>query len=451
MCKAFSFSNRVLLNNQTIQLARIHRLLKEGFWIVLGHALAVLGALFGVRLLTELLNPSAYGELALGMTIATFVDQTVLGPLSNGVMRFYAPAMEQGNIEGYWHSVRRLVLSATWIIVLMLFVMVAGLLITGRLEWIAIAITAFIFAIFTGFNSILSGIQLAARKRSVVAFHQALESWGRFLVAAAFILVLGATSTIAMVGYATASILVLGSQYTFFRKTTSQRTTEPAKVKDWSKQVWMYSWPFASWGIFYWAQSASDRWALELFRTPQEVGCYAVLFQLGFYPISIATGMAMQFVAPILYQRAGDASDGSRNADARKLCWRLTSVALGVTATAFGVTFLFHAQIFQIFVAKEYAIVSYLLPWMLLSGGFFAVGQTFALNLMSQMKTRTMLVIKIVTASFGALMNIVGAYYFGIAGLVFAGILFSIVYSLWMAIQLRRTMPLPLRGIVHLI
>lgn len=434
------FCLRVLLNIQATQPARIHRLLKEGFWIVLGHGLAVLGALFGVRLLTELLEPATYGELALGMTIATFIDQTVLGPLSNGVMRFYAPALEHGDLDGYLHSLRRLVSSAICIVALMLLLMVAGLLMAGRLEWIAIAVAAVVFAIFTGLNSILSGIQLAARKRSIVALHQALESWGRFLVAAALILMLGATSTVAMAGYATAAILVLGSQYAFFRKTTSQRTHEPVEERDWSKQVWMYSWPFACWGIFYWGQSVSDRWALEFFTTTQEVGCYAVLFQLGFYPISIATGMVMEFVAPILYQRAGDASDGSRNATVIKLCWRLTSVTLGMTATAFLVAFLFHIQIFQLIVAKEYAIVSFLLPWIILSGGFFAVGQTIALNLMSQMKTHTMLVIKIVTALCGAIMNVVGAYYFGIAGIVFAGILFSITYSLWMALQLRRTM-----------
>src|SRR3989344_1784787 len=117
-----------MLYIQTLKSERFRRLSKEGFWIVLGQAAAVVGSLFGVRLLTELLDPAAYGELALGMTVATLVNQTVLGPLSNGVTRFYAPAVEQGDLGGYLNAVRRLVISATGIIVLMVLLTVAGLL-----------------------------------------------------------------------------------------------------------------------------------------------------------------------------------------------------------------------------------------------------------------------------------------------------------------------------------
>ncbi len=155
---------------------RFRRLSIEGCWVVLGQAMAVVGSLVGVRLLTELLNPAAYGELALGMTVATLVNQTVLGPLGAGVLRFYAPAVEQGDLDGYLKSVIRLVLSATGIIVLVILLTIAGLLITGRAVWIAIAIAAFVYAILSGYNSILSCIQNAARQRSIVALHQGMES-----------------------------------------------------------------------------------------------------------------------------------------------------------------------------------------------------------------------------------------------------------------------------------
>lgn len=419
--------------------ARFRRLFKESFWIVLGQAAAVIGALVGVRLLTELLDPAAYGELALGMAVATLVNQTVLGPLSNGATRFYAPAQEQGALGGYLNAVRRLVLSATGIIVLMILLTAVGLLIAGRTEWIGIAIAAIIFATLSGYNAILSGIQNAARQRAIVALHQGMESWARFLVAAGLLLWLGATSTVAMVGYAVAVMLVLGSQYVFFRKIAPKNVTGPYIEGRWREQMLKYSWPFASWGIFCWAQIASDRWALEFFATTREVGLYAVLFQLGYQPVSMATGMAMQLLSPILYQRAGDASDSRRNANVHNFSWRLTWFSLSVTGTAFLVALLFHTQIFGIFVAKEYASISYLLPWMVLAGGVFAAGQVMALNLMSQMKTHAMVVTKIATAILGVIFNFAGAYFLGIAGIVFAGVLFSVLYSMWMAMLSKRT------------
>lgn len=410
---------------------RLRRLSREGLWIFLGQAAAVLGSLAGVRLLTELLDPAAYGELALGLTVAALVNQTVLGPLANGVTRFYAPALEQGDLGGYLRAMRRLVMAATACIFLLLLLTIAGLLGAGRMQWVGMASAALAFATLSGYNAILNGIQNAARQRAVVALHQGMDSWLRFLIAAGLLLWLGASSTVAMAGYALAVVLVLGSQYVFFRGIASKHS-EAAQTGHWQRQVWHYSWPISVFGAFTWVQLASDRWALELFTSTKEVGTYAALFQLGYYPMSMASTMAMQFLAPIFYQRAGDASDGRRIADVNKLSWNLTGISLGATAAAFLLALMFHRQIFRVFVASEYAPVSNLLPWMLLAGGIFAAGQAIALNLMSQMRTRAMMVAKITTALAGVALNLAGAYWLGTPGIVFAGVLFSVLYFVWM-------------------
>lgn len=412
---------------------RLRRLSKEGLWIVLGQAAAVIGSLASVKLLTELLDPAAYGQLALGLTVAALVTQTVLGPIANGVTRFYAPAQEQGDLGGYLTAVRHLVSGATVVIVFMILFTVAGLLVAKQTAWIGISGAALVFAALTGYNSILNGIQNAARQRSIVALHQGMESWARFLVAAGLLLCLGATSTVAMVSYAIAVVLILGSQYAFFRKTVPRNAIGTHKGRNWKQQIWKYSWPFGAWGIFSWAQQASDRWALELFSTTQEVGLYAALFQLGYYPMSMVAGMSMQFLGPIFYQRAGDASDHRRNENVSRLSQRLTGLTLVLTGAAFLIALLFHNQIFRLLVAKEYAPVAYLLPWMLLAGGIFAAGQTIALDLMSQMKTQTMATAKIATSLLGIMFNFVGAYFLGVKGIVVSVVLFSVLYLAWLA------------------
>lgn len=420
---------------------RLHRLSKEGAWIVLGQGAAVLGALAGVRLLTELLAPAAYGELALGLTVAALVNQTVLGPLANGITRFYAPAQEQGDLGGYLRAVRRLTAAATAAIALLIPLACAALLLAGQARWIALAAAALVFAALSGGNAILNGIQNAARQRAIVALHQGMESWARVLVAAALLLWLGASSAVAMAGYALAVVLVLWSQYGFVRGIAHGRGAA-AQPRRWQRQVWEYSWPISAFGAFTWLQLASDRWALELYTSTREVGTYAALFQLGYYPMSMASTMAMQFLAPIFYQRAGDASDRRRNADVDRLSWKLTGVSLGATAVAFALALLFHRQIFRILVASAYASVSHLLPWMLLAGGIFAAGQAIALNLMSQMRTQAMMGAKIATALAGVALNLAGAYWLGIDGIVLAAVLFSVLYFSWMAaLALRRPLP----------
>jgi O-antigen/teichoic acid export membrane protein len=428
----------ILIVTAMIRSERFRRLFKEGLWIVLGQVMVVLGSLLGVRVLTELLTPAAYGELALGMTLATLINQTLLGPLSGGLTRFYSPAVEQGDFPGYWSAACKMNFYATGVIVLISALAVLALSVSGLNGWLGITTAAFVFAILSGNNASLSGIQSAARQLAVVAMHQGADPLLRLVIAACLITWLGASSSVAMYGYVIASALLLGSQYYFFRKIVVKRANTSSKERNWQDEIWNFSWPIGIFGIFTWMQLVSDRWALQYFSSTGEVGKYAALYQLGYYPVALITGMAMQFLVPILYQRSGDANDSKRNANVNKLSWQLTWVTLGLTSGVFLGAFLLHVQIFRILVAKEYGSVSYLLPWMILGGGVFASGQALASNLQAQMKTREMIVAKITTAIVGMTLNFAGAYWYGIAGIVSAGVLFSMMYFAWMAVLVNK-------------
>jgi O-antigen/teichoic acid export membrane protein len=412
---------------------RTRRLFKEGSWIVFGQVLMVVGSLAGVRILTELLTPAAYGELALGMTIATLVNQIIMGPLSGGIIRYYAPAVERGDLGGYLAAVKKLVMHATALFFLLTVIACVGLTVSGKNQWIAISVSALVFAILSGYSANLSCIQTAARQRAIVALHQGVDPLLRSLLAAGLIVWLGMSSVVAMLGYAIAALLILGSQSYFFQRILRGKTFSK-NTKDWQKDIFKFSWPIGIFGIFTWLQLASDRWALQFFSSTSEVGSYAVLYQLGYYPISLLTGMAMQFLIPILYQRAGDATDSKRNADVYSLSWKMTCLSLALTGVTSLVAMLLHVPIFRILVAEEYRSVSYLMPWIIISGGLFASGQTLASNLQAQMKTREMLPAKIVTAILGVALNFSCAYWYGITGIIFAGIMFSVLYFVWIVV-----------------
>ncbi len=423
---------------QFLHSQRFQRLFKEGFWVVFGQVMLVLGSLVGIRILTGLMSPSAYGELALGMTVASLVHSLIMDPIGSGVTRYYAVAVEQGDLWGYLKAVRSLVSLANGGIVFLFLIAVLGLFIIGKSQWVGLAVVSFIYAALNSNNSILNGIQNVARQRSIVALHQGMEPWARFLVAAGLVIIFGATGTAAMAGYALGVIFILISQYLFFRRIIPTNRTVKDGGKDWIADIWNFSWPLTTWGIFSWAQVASDRWALGLFSTTHDVGMYAVLYQLGYYPVLLVTGMAVQFLSPIFYQRAGDGTDGQRNANVAKLSWYLMGLSFGITFVAVFLAFFLNRQIFHIFVAKEYASVSYLLPWMLLSGGISAASQTFTLNLMSQMKINEMAKARIITPILGVVFNIVGACWYGTKGVVFASLLFSIIYFIWMALIFKK-------------
>lgn len=411
---------------------------RELAWVTIGNAAAVVGGLVTVRVLTEFLHPAAYGQLALAITLATLVNQTVMGPLSNGATRFYSPARQCKDIASYIAAVRNLALWATAIIILVASLLTLAFLLTNQSGWIGLVVATLVFAGFSGYSSILNGIQSASRQRSIVALHQGSEPWIRVALAAAFMLWLGSNSEAVMIGYAAGIFLVLGSQYFFFSQTKipifivgsgAERTIR--------KDIWRFSWPIAAFGTFTWVQLVSDRWALQLFGTSEDVGLYAVLVQLGYYPILLASGVVGQLIGPIFYQWAGDASDAKGHVKVSNVSRQLTIMTLVATSICFMAAFLLHAELFAIFVADEYTVVSHFLPWMVLSGGLFAAGQIVSLDLMSKMKTRFMMTAKIGTAVFGTMLNIAGAYSYRTAGVVAASLVFSLSYFGWMVMLSR--------------
>lgn len=415
-----------------LRSSRFRRLSNESFWIVFGQALSMLGMLVGVRVMTELLDPAAFGDLALAMTIALFVNQCILGPLGQGVVRLYAPAVEQADLGGYWDAARRLAVWASCCIGVVALALSAVLLASGQERWASMVIAVLFLSIVLGYNSILNGLQNAARQRKTVAIHQGMLTWVRFLLAAAVISLFGATSRNAIVGYVLAGILVLGSQARQLRNIISSGAVGARENEQlWRRRIVQYSWPFCAWGIFSWAQMAADRWALELCVSTRDVGLYSVLFQMGYQPMSIATGMAVQFIAPVVFQRAGDATDAARNERAGRLTSLLTLLALVLTGVAVLAGWLLHPLIFQLLVADEFREVSHLLPWVLLSGGLFAAAQTRSLYVMGLMNTRALLPVKIGTASLGVSLSFGGAYLYGVPGTVAAGVLFSLSYLIW--------------------
>jgi O-antigen/teichoic acid export membrane protein len=419
--------------NISLLRSRFQSLAKEGIWVVTGQVATVLGGLVLIRVLTEYLKPEQYGQLALGLTVAAFFNQILFGSLSNGIVRFYSIAIERNELSRYLKASGRMMGYATALIIIIAFVIMLGLLGAGYGYLIGVTSSILVFSVLSSYNALLSGIQNAARQRPVAALHAGFDAWLKILLAVSVIHWLGSSSTAVVLGYALSSLIVTCSQLYFLRNLIITKTMTTRGQENWGRHVWLYSWPFATWGVFVWIQQVSDRWALETFVTTQELGMYAVLFQLGYSPIGLITSMAITFLAPILYQHSGTARDQARNRSVHRISWQITYIGLLVTALAFLLSYYQHEWIFKMLVATNYHAVSELLPWMVLSGGLFSASQILLLKLQSEMRHSKLIVTKIVTATIGIGLNFYGAWQFGIKGVVGALLAFSIITFLWMS------------------
>lgn len=416
------------------------RIAKESAWIAFGQFAFIAGMLVLVRVLTELLTPRALGDLALGFTIATLVNQVVMGGITNGIGRYYSVAVEQKDLSGYLAASKQLFFRATFIVLLLGAFLGFGLLTAGYSQWAGLSCAVLVCSIFSSVNSILNGVQNAARKRAVVALHSGVLAWAKIVFAIALVFLFGATSTVVAVSYAFASLFVTCSQFVFLKRLLKSNNVcrHGRSSGGWEARIWDFSWPFSVWGVFTWTHLASDRWALEVFTSTHEVGQYAILFQLGYGPIGMATGVLMTLVGPILYQRSGEANNLERNSEVHSLAWRIALISLTFTGTAFFLSFFLHERIFEILVAQPFRNISHYLPCILLAGGVFATGQMLSLKLLSDIRSGALLGVKVGTALVGIAGNVIGAWLYGIEGIVASLVLFSIVYALCVALLCAR-------------
>ena len=416
---------------------RLKRLVGENLWILAGSAIAIIGSLGLVRLLTEYLTPTQYGELALALTVANLINQVVMCGLISGIGRFYSIAKEHQALHAYRHESYLLLARATIAIVSIGLSLVLLAYFSSQTNWITLIVVTILFATMSSYNSVFSDVQNAARNRSIAAANNSLDTLLKILLSFLALYFFAVSATTVMLAYAFAGVAVLSTNHLSLKyaipPTAAQTNTSDPKSDVWKTQIWSYAWPFSVWGLFTWGQQASDRWALQLFSSTNEVGVFAVLFQLGYAPVLMMSGIFSGFLTPIFFQRAGDATNNGRNLSVHRINWLVSSSLLSITVLGFIASWLSHRYIFAIFVSADYREYSYLLPWFVLSGGLFATGQMFVLKILSEIRSRQLIVIKIGTALIGICLNILGAWLGSLTGIVIAMVGFSSVYMLWMA------------------
>lgn len=421
---------------RALNTARLRRLVTENLWLVTGALISVVGSLALVRVLTQYLSPSQYGELALALTVANLINQVVMCGLISGIGRFYSIAKDHADLQGYLAQSYELLKYAAMATLLIGLLLLTGVGISTHTDWIMLICITIVFSVVTNYNGVFGDIQNAARNRPIVVLNNSLDTVLKIVFVYVATMALGASSTIVMLGYTFAALVVFMSNKILLKHAFSQNNIKSAsqteKPQNWQKQIWTYAWPFSAWGMFTWSQQASDRWALQVFSTTEEVGVFAVLFQLGYAPIVMLSGLLSGFLTPIFFSRAGDATNQSRILAVQRINLLVSYTLLALSAAAFCVTWWMHDFIFTIFVSSEFRGHSYLLPWFVLAGGLFSTGQMLVLKILSEVRTRILLTLKIGTALIGVTLNIFGAWIAGINGVVVALVVFSSIYVLGM-------------------
>jgi len=429
---------RNIINSLTSELKNIFRISnrKDLGWIVIGQILFGLGSLVGIKLITSLLNPGDYGMLALILTFTTLFQQIIFSPLQQSVMRFILPAKEESKLDEFLKIGRQLYGKATLLVAGVSFLVILFFFINKNQSVSQILIVTTFFTIFSAYKSTLDSLLNTLFHRRLSVIFQSSEIWLRYILASLALYLISRDVIFAMLGFFISVMITYFIEIKEFNKITSKQPElkEYSKPTNWQKLIINYGLPFSMWGIFTWLESASPRWILQLHSSTHEVGLFAASYQLGFYPMSLLSGVLLQYMVPVAFNRAGKGDDMKRINEAFNIIKTITVSAFLIVIVAFVFSIVFRDFLVNILLGDKFNEVRRYFPYLLLGSGFYMLGQIISVYFLSQNKSKELLVIKILVALILVLLTFFLTVEYSISGTVFSILLAYLIYFILMLI-----------------
>lgn len=407
------------------------KIIKEFFWVLIGNIANIIGIMAVIKIMSYFLTTKEYGLYYLGISVTVFANQIFFGPFGNGFTRYFLISQKNNDFASFLSSTFRLLNKLTYVIISTAVIFFILLYFFYGIGNFIFFISLFIIAIFSGYTSIIYSYFNINRQRRIIAYYQIFDALIKIIFVIISLSFFHKKTENVLISIAAASLLIFLHQFYYLNKKQKFKINIEYKSNyNWAKDIFNFSYPFAIWGIFSWLQISSDRWFLGYFRSSRDVAKYAIIFQLGYYPPSIIIGNVIQTITPLLYNKAGDGNNDVLLAESTNVTRKITLLSILITMAGFFLAIFFSSYLLRLLSNVKYVELSYLFPYMVISGGIFATAQILSIDFQSRMKIRQLLFIKIATSIFGVLFSGVAIYYFGLIGSVISSVVFSLSYLL---------------------
>lgn len=379
--------------------------------------LSVLGQLVGLRLLTELLSPGAFGEINLWLGGVALIASGLANPTMQALLRFY-PEYAMQNQAGLARTVAnqqllKLCAYLSPIIVLLLIISITQY----WLSW-PVVLVFVLLAVMEMTRMQNLAVLNAIRSQRAAGLWQVLESWLRPLLACIVILWLGENQSLILAAFFVASLLVW-----YFMRSQVPATYDLADQQEYHNKVsnrfWQYTLPLLPLGIFGWVSGMGDRYIIAGMMSAADVGIYVAAYGLASRPITMLAGIIETTIRPAYHY----AVINNNKDEQHGLLWRWVGIlALGSLAV-FSVAYFAHNWIAYFLLGEDFRSGSYFIPWLVLGHILMAFSQLLIRIQYARENTKAVAIIEI----SAALVAITSSYFLiqfrGLEGAVFAVII----------------------------
>ncbi|WP_415879997.1 lipopolysaccharide biosynthesis protein [Methylomonas sp. TEB] len=389
------------------------KLFGDAFWALFGQASSALALLLGTRLLTELVSPAVYGQVALLNGFVALGVAVFSYPFICAGMRMVTECETAGQRGGLHAAVAGLTLQATMLAI--------GLLVLGGFAYGYFFEVSSVLFLLTGVLLAMTvqrelGIQLAIgeRKQRLASLWQTSDSVLRPALAIALVWWLGGNPEWVLLGYILASLLS-NLVWIVVKRRNAARIPATAS-RSFRREVWVYALPLIPMELIFWINGLGDRYVIGYLLTAADVGLYAATYMIVNEAFNRSAMVLLRTFQPAYFQ----AFSAQQLQKAFSILWVwITSVA-ALGALGLLLLLLTKDWVASVVLAKSYHAAVDLMPAMALGCALHALGTALAQPLLAHKHTKTLLKGRLCGAVAAAIIIPVLVSQYGLPGAAWA-------------------------------
>lgn len=366
-------------------LLKHKRLAGDAFWVLFGQLASAMALLAGTRVLTELVTPDIYGQVALLNGFVALGVAVFSYPFICAGMRLLPECRDDQERADLHRVVSRLTARSTALAIALL---VSG----GGLYGYVIQSYSILFAM-TGVLLAVTvrrelGVQLliGERKHRGASLWQTSDSILRPLSAILLVWWGGQKAEWVLLGYILAS-LVSNTLWSLFQNQRPAKNKPATIARTFKIDVWAYALPLIPMELIFWVNGLGDRYVIGYFMTAAEVGLYAATYMIINEAFNRSAMVLLRIFQPVYFQSCS--LNQTREGFRILWVWIACVLALGFI----GVTLLLVTGdwVAGLVLAKSYHSAVDLMPAIAVGCALHALGTVVAQPLLANKRTRLLL------------------------------------------------------------
>jgi len=409
------------------QIPLSRKFFADSRWSLFGTLASVLTGLVAVKVITSLIGTNEYGQASLVLGVLALLNNLLIGPLMTAHLRVYFDYLARG-LGSWFTKVFNRILAFAGLTAFMLYVLAAFLydMAGNSIYWHLLVPSLVLLVAQPYFNALTNYLESHRRQKQLAAVNILTKAaYLAFLLALLTSPLTQASAVIVSQGLA----IVLALACFRVPKTENESFHSPEDItKELAalrNSIAGLGWSLPLGSFVMWFLTTGDRYLIEYFSSPKEVGIYAINYGFWSLPYVLLNGWLEVLTRPLLYDKAAKNEwEGVK----RILLWR-TGFGLLISIPGTLIFYLQGESIAGMMLGKEYWAGWQLMVYISAAHCLYVVGYSVLPLFLASKKPQVILLATAIGAASNFAINLVLIPRYGIVGAAFSTFCSYIIWA----------------------